>query len=284
MIERGSSLLSGQEPFVGQLIADEFGRRGVDIALDTELESVTRPGVSDSGVGKLHGGAATVRAGGSTWEVDEIVVAAGRKPSSDGIGLDRIGVDVSGTNGYVPTDHHMAVIGCDDWLYAVGDVCGKAPLTHMGKYQARVAGDVITARAEGRATDGPRYVDLADRGIVPQVIFTDPQVASVGLTEAKARGQGIDVEAVEYDVSQVEGAALLSDHYNGRAKLVIDRSTDSLVGATFVGEGVAELLHSATTAIIGEVKLETLWHAVPSFPTVSEVWLRLLETRREQRV
>jgi dihydrolipoamide dehydrogenase len=150
----------------------------------------------------------------------------------------------------------------------------------MGKYQARVAGDVIAARAEGRSTDGPRYRDLADEGVIPQVIFSDPQVAAVGLTEARARAKRIDVEVVEYDLGEVEGATLLRDDYTGRAKLVIDRSTDTLVGATFVGSDVAELLHSATTAIAGKVTLETLWHAVPSFPTVSEIWLRLLETRR----
>ena len=72
--------------------------------------------------------------------------------------------------------------------------------------------------------------------------------------------------------------------YSGRAKLVVDRATDTLVGATFVGSEVAELLHSATTAIVGKVTLETLWHAVPSFPTVSEVWLRLLESRRSSGV
>ena len=116
--------------------------------------------------------------------------------------------------------------------------------------------------------------------MVPAVVFTDPQVASVGLTESTARERGIDVEPVEYDLARVAGAALLRDDYRGHAKLVVDRSTDTLVGATFVGTDVAELLHSATTAIVGRVPLDTLWHVVPSYPTVSEVWLRLLETRR----
>jgi dihydrolipoamide dehydrogenase len=116
--------------------------------------------------------------------------------------------------------------------------------------------------------------------VVPSVTFTSPEVASVGLTEQAARDLGIDVETVEYDTSQVSGAALLLDGYVGRAKLVIDRARDVLVGATFVGTGSAELVHSATVAIIGGVTLSDLWHAVPSYPTVSEVWLRLLEARR----
>jgi pyruvate/2-oxoglutarate dehydrogenase complex dihydrolipoamide dehydrogenase (E3) component len=176
----------------------------------------------------------------------------------------------------------MGVIGAGDWLYAVGDVCGRALLTHMGKYQARVAGDVIAARAERRPLHGMRYRDLADDGVVPAVVFTDPQVAAVGLTEAAARERGIDVQTVDYDLGSVAGAKLLRDGYAGRAKLVVDRGTGTLVGATFVGADVAELLHSATIAIVGKVDLETLWHAVPSYPTVSEVWLRLLESRRRE--
>jgi pyruvate/2-oxoglutarate dehydrogenase complex dihydrolipoamide dehydrogenase (E3) component len=150
----------------------------------------------------------------------------------------------------------------------------------MGKYQARIAGDVIAARAEGRSLDGSRYRDVADHDMVPAVVFTEPQVASVGLTESAARERGIDAQALEYDIASVAGASLLRDDYTGRAKLVVDRATDTLVGATFVGTEVAELLHSATVAIVGKVSLDTLWHAVPSYPTVSEVWLRLLESRR----
>jgi pyruvate/2-oxoglutarate dehydrogenase complex dihydrolipoamide dehydrogenase (E3) component len=125
-----------------------------------------------------------------------------------------------------------------------------------------------------------RYRDLSDHDMVPAVVFTDPQVAAVGLTESRAREAGLEAEAVERDLASVAGASLLRDGYVGRAKLVIDRARDTLVGATFVGSDVAELLHSATTAIVGKVPLETLWHVVPSYPTVSEIWLRLLEARR----
>jgi pyruvate/2-oxoglutarate dehydrogenase complex dihydrolipoamide dehydrogenase (E3) component len=280
IIEVVGSLLGAHEPFVGELIAEAFRTRGVTVLVDTKVQSVARAGVADTGIGRLHGGPAIVTAAGGPFEVDEIVVAAGRTPSSADIGLERIGVDVGASDGYVVTDDHMAVVDADAWLYAIGDVCGRALLTHMGKYQGRIAGDVIGARAEGRPTDGPRYRDVADDGIVPAVVFTEPQVAAVGLTEAAARERGIGVQTVEYDLASVAGAKLLRDGYTGRAKLVVDRSSDTLVGAAFVGSDVAELLHSATTAIVGTVTLETLWHAVPSYPTVSEVWLRLLEARR----
>jgi pyruvate/2-oxoglutarate dehydrogenase complex dihydrolipoamide dehydrogenase (E3) component len=280
VIEPAPSLLEKQEPFAGELIAAQFDKLGITVLLATRLESVQRPAVADTGVGRIHGGPATVTTGESTFEVDEIVVAAGRTPTTAGIGLERVGIDVSNSHGYVTTDDHMAVIGADGWLYAVGDVCGRALLTHMGKYQGRIAGDVVAARAEGRPTDGSRYRDVADHDMIPAVVFAEPQVASVGLTEASARDKGIEVETLEHDLGAIAGAALLRDGYTGRAKLVVDRSTDTLVGATFVGPDVAELLHAATTAIVAKVTLETLWHTVPSYPTVSEIWLRLLESRK----
>ncbi|MDF2469003.1 MAG: NAD(P)/FAD-dependent oxidoreductase [Rhodococcus erythropolis] len=149
----------------------------------------------------------------------------------------------------------------------------------MGKYQARVCGDVIAARAESRGLRGPRYTASADNGQVPQVVFTSPEIAWVGRTEKKARDDGYDVEVVEIELA-VAGSSLLRDDYSGRAKLVIDKATDVILGATFAGPEVSELVHAATIAVVGAVPLETLWHAVPSYPTVSEVWLRLLEARR----
>ncbi|MGN6126510.1 MAG: pyridine nucleotide-disulfide oxidoreductase, partial [Humibacter sp.] len=168
-----------------------------------------------------------------------------------------------------------------DWLYAVGDVNGRALLTHQGKYQARAAGEAIAARLNGdvlQAETWGRHVATADHGAVPRVIFTDPEVAAVGLTEEQARRAGLEVRTVEYDLGAVSGARLHADGYTGRAKLVIDERRRVVVGATFVGQDVAELLHSATIAIVGEVTIDRLWHAVPSYPTISEVWLRLLET------
>ncbi len=280
VIEPAPRLLGKQEPFAGELIAAQFEKLGITVLLGSGVDSVRRPAVTDAGIGRIHGGPATVTAGGSSLEVDEIVVAAGRTPTSGEIGLDGLGIDVSESHGYITTDDQMAVLGADGWLYAVGDVCGRALLTHMGKYQGRIAGDVISARADGRPTDGSRFRDVADHDMIPAVVFAEPQIASVGLTEASARDKGIDVETLEHDLGSIAGAALLRDGYTGRAKLVVDCSTDTLVGATFVGPDVAELLHAATTAIVAKVTLETLWHVVPSYPTVSEIWLRLLESRK----
>ncbi|WP_327093174.1 hypothetical protein [Nonomuraea sp. NBC_01738] len=148
----------------------------------------------------------------------------------------------------------------------------------MGKYQARVCGDVIAARARGTSDGEPSLVDSADGRGAPQVVFTDPQVCAVGLTEETARAMGFGVRVVEYEIGDVAGASLLGDGYAGRAKAVVDEGRGVLLGVTFAGPDVAELLHAATIAVTAEVPLATLWHAVPAFPTVSEVWLRLLET------
>jgi pyruvate/2-oxoglutarate dehydrogenase complex dihydrolipoamide dehydrogenase (E3) component len=121
------------------------------------------------------------------------------------------------------------------------------------------------------------HVATADHGAVPQVTFTDPEVASVGIMSQDAEKLGIAAQVVDYNIGWVAGASLHADHYEGQARLVVDRERQVIVGATFVGQDVAELLHSATIAIVGEVPISRLWHAVPSYPTISEVWLRLLE-------
>ncbi|QII07511.1 NAD(P)/FAD-dependent oxidoreductase [Rhodococcoides fascians A25f] len=275
MIVRGSSLLAGSEPFAGELVAEALKTRGGAIMLDASLESVSRENTADTGIGRIHGGPVTLVVDGSEIVADEVLVAAGRTPASSDLGLSSLGLD---EGHYIDVDDHLSVPG-HDWLYAVGDVNGRAPLTHMGKYQGRVAGDVIAARAEGKPLDQKRFRATADHGQIPQVVFTPVEVASVGLTEAKARQEGIDVEIVAQDIA-VAGSSLQQDDYSGRAQLVIDRGTDTIVGATFVGPGVAELVHAATVAVVGKVSLDDLWHAVPSYPTVSEIWLRLLETRR----
>ena len=275
MIVRGSSLLAGSEPFAGELVAEALKKRGATIMLDASAESVSRENPADTGVGRIHGGPVTLTVGGDDLVVDEVLVAAGRAPASSDLGLSSLGLD---EGHYIDVDDHLSVPG-HDWLYAVGDINGRAPLTHMGKYQGRVAGDVIAARAEGKPLDRKRFRATADHGQIPQVVFTPLEVASIGLTEAKARKEGIDVEIVAQDIA-VAGSSLQQDDYSGRAQLVIDRATDTIVGATFVGPGVAELVHAATIAVVGKVSLDDLWHAVPSYPTVSEIWLRLLEARR----
>ncbi|MGQ4616646.1 FAD-dependent oxidoreductase [Nocardia sp. R7R-8] len=280
LLVRGSALLAANEPFAGERVAAALTDAGVRVRFRTEPTAVERPAAKDTGEGRIHGGTVTVQLRGpegeSTLEVDEIVVAAGRAPATEGLGLDAVGL----SDGYVAVDDHLTARDVEgEWLYVVGDLNHRAALTHMGKYQGRVCGDVIAARAAGKPLADARFVASSDHGKVPQVVFTAPEVASIGLTEAAARDAGHAVETVELDID-VAGSALSRDDYAGHAKLVIDSATDTVLGATFVGPEVGEHLHAATIAVVGRVPLSTLWHAVPAFPAVSEFWLRLLEARR----
>jgi dihydrolipoamide dehydrogenase len=214
---------------------------------------------------------------GATVTAQQVLVATGRRPRTHGLGLEAIGL----TSGdWLEVDDTLRVTGYD-WLYATGDVNHRALLTHQGKYQARAAGDVIAARAAGQPVqDQPwgRHVATADHEVVPQVTFTDPEVASVGLTAERAQRSGRRVRVIDYDLSWIAGASAHADDYRGTARAIVDEDRQVLVGVTFVGPDVAEMIQAATIAIVGEVPLSRLWHAVPAYPTVNEVWLRFLET------
>ncbi len=154
------------------------------------------------------------------------------------------------------------------WLYAIGDCHGLAPLTHMGKYHGRIAAAAIL---------GEELAGQASELVVPRVTFTDPQVCAVGRTAAEARAAGLRVTVVSTPTGEVPGADTQGNGIGGTSQLVIDDKTRAVVGATFTGPGLQELLHPATVAICGGVTVDRLRHAVPSFPAVSEVWLHLLE-------
>ncbi|MBV9823754.1 MAG: NAD(P)/FAD-dependent oxidoreductase [Actinobacteria bacterium] len=285
VVEGAPELLARNEPFAGQILRTAFEQAGITVRTGAKVTAAHRAEVNDAPVGHRHGGEVTITLdSGEQLTADEVLVAAGRRPHSDDLGLETVGLK---PGGYVSVDDQLTVEGVEgEWLYAIGDLCGRALLTHMGKYQARIAGEVIAARAAGRALETGltgRHADITDHDQVPQVTFTDPEIGSVGLTEQQARDKGLDVEAVEYDMANLAGTYVLREHYVGRAKLVIDRQADLLVGATFVGTGIAELVHSATVAVVAKVPLPVLWHVVPSYPTASEVWLRLLEELDRRR-
>src|SRR2546423_2525616 len=259
VVEGLDRLLGKEEPFAGTEVEEAFEAEGIRVIAGVKRTAVDR-----------RPGAARLRAtldGGTVIEADEILVAVGRKPNTGDLGLDTVGLEPGEP---VEVDERLRAKGvAGGWLYAVGDCNGLSLLTHMGKYQARIAGDVIL---------GKDATDRASRDIVPRVTFTDPQVCAVGLTEAQARERGLTVKVVDHPTGGVAGGSVTAKDFKGTSRLVVDEDRRVLVGATFTGPGTADLLHSATVAIAGQVTLDALWHAVPSFPTVSEVWLRLLET------
>jgi dihydrolipoamide dehydrogenase len=245
--------------------------RGVEVHTGCEITAARRDGaevVATTSHGDLRG--------------DELLVAVGRRARTRDIGLDSVGLE---PGRYLNVDDTLQVRGVP-WLYGVGDVNGRQQLTHMGKYQARQAGAAIVARARGEqvSTDPwSPFVATADHRATPSVVFTLPQVAGVGLTSVQAEQDGVPHRVVTYELGSVAGSRIFADGYEGTAIAVVDPEREVLLGVTFVGPAVAELLQAATIAIVGEVPISRLWHAVPAFPTMSEIWLRLLETWRDER-
>ncbi len=258
VLEGADRLLAREEPFASQELRMAFEAEGIGVVTGARMTAASRQGRDGPVVARL--------ADGREFTGDEILVAVGRRPATTGLGLDRVGLEPGGP---IQVDGQLrAADVAGGWLYAIGDCTGLAPLTHMGKYQARIAAAAIL---------GFPAADTASHRAVPRVTFTDPQVCAVGLTEAQARAAGLRVTAVTTPTGQVPGAYTQGNGIHGTSQLVVDDDRRTVVGATFTGPGLQELLHSATVAITGRVPVDQLWHAVPSFPTVSEVWLHLLE-------
>ncbi|MFB9574141.1 NAD(P)/FAD-dependent oxidoreductase [Streptomyces yanii] len=272
MLIRGKGLLPKMEPFAGELVAEALTEAGADIRTGVSATSVRRAGPDGPVTVELDNG--------ERIETDEILFATGRAPRTDDLGLETVELK---PGSWLEVDDSCRVEG-SNWLYAVGDVNHRALLTHQGKYQARIAGAAIAARAQGTAPLSTErwgaHAATADHAAVPQVVFTDPEAASVGLTLAAAERAGHRVRAVDHDLAAVAGSGLYADGYRGHARMIVDLDREIVLGVTFVGPGIGELLHSATVAVAGEVPIDRLWHAVPAYPTISEVWLRLLEAYR----
>ena len=253
LVHRGDRLIEREERFAGAQVETALREAGVDVRLQTSVTAVAR-----------NGAVRIELDDGTTSEADEILVAIGRTPRTTDVGVETVGLE---PGKHVLVDESLRVPG-HDWLYAVGDVNGRALLTHMGKYQARLAADAILGKTVRLRSDG---------GASPRVIFTDPQVGAVGLTLAAATEAGLHVRAVDVETSGNAGGSFVGRGAPGTSRLVVDEERRIVVGATITGAEVAESLHAATIAVVAEVPLEELWHAVPSFPTRSELWLRLLE-------
>jgi dihydrolipoamide dehydrogenase len=255
VVEAEDRILATEEPFASEQIGAGLEAAGVEI----------RTGIKAVGAARGESGQVTLRLeGDEELRGDELLVAVGRRPRTSELGLETAGVE---GGGYLEVDDRLRV-GGSEWLYAIGDVNGRALLTHMGKYQARVCADVIcgedvTARAD---LIGP-----------PRVVFTEPQLAAVGRTLAAAVKDGIEARAVDVETAANAGASFHGRNAPGTSRIVVDTEREVIVGASFVGPEIAESLHAATIAVTAEIPLSQLAHAVPAFPTRSEAWLNLIE-------
>jgi pyruvate/2-oxoglutarate dehydrogenase complex dihydrolipoamide dehydrogenase (E3) component len=259
LIEAATRLIAAEEEFASEEVLQSLRERGVEVVLGVKATAVQRAGAPD----RPRGPATVELEDGRSFSADQLLAALGRTPNSTGLGLEVLGIE-GGSN--IEVDERMRVPG-HDWLYVVGDANGRVLLTHMGKYQARVAAEHILGRPAALRSDGR---------CSPRVIFTEPQVAAVGHTLAGAEQAGLQVRAIDRPIGSNAGASFIGHGAPGRARIVVDLQRRIIVGATFTGVEVAESLHAATIAVIGEVPMERLWHAVPCFPTRSEIWLQLM--------
>lgn len=253
LVESSERLLPSMEPFAGEQLAEGLREAGVELRLGGKAVAARR---EDDAVLELEGG--------ETVAGEQILVAIGREPRTAEIGLETVGLE---TGESIEVDSRLRAAG-SEWLYAVGDVNGRALLTHAGKYQARIAADVIC---------GDDVEAWADQTHPPQVVYTDPQIAAVGHTLQSAREAGIEARVAETKTSATAGASFVGRNTEGTTRLVIDDERGVIVGATFVGFETAEFLQAATIAITGGVPLARLRHAIPVFPSRSEIWLQLVE-------
>lgn len=260
LIEAEHRLISREEPFASAELRDALTERGVDVRVGIRAESVHR-----------QDGIVTVAlSDGDRVQGDQILVAVGRRPLTGDLGLETLGLEAREV---IEVDDHLRVPGVP-WLYAIGDVNGRSLLTHVGKHQAAVLSEILGGRRTGGVGE--------DVG-APRVIFTEPQVAAVGLSLQAAIDRGLKARAYDVPSSGTAGASFHGRNTRGTSRIVVDERRGVIVGATFTGTDVAEWLHAATIAIVGRIPIERLWDAIPAFPTRSEIWLKLLEQREGER-
>jgi pyruvate/2-oxoglutarate dehydrogenase complex dihydrolipoamide dehydrogenase (E3) component len=256
LIEGSERLIAREEPFASEQVREALESQGARVVLGVSAAAARRD---------PRGEVTLVLEDGRELAGEELLVAVGRRPNTDELGLETLGLKAGRP---VAVQDSMRAVG-HEWLYAIGDVNGRVLLTHMGKYQGRVAAAHILGRPTPLLSDGLRS---------PRIVFTEPQIAAVGHTLASAREAGcVSARAVDVPTSANAGASFVGRDAPGTCRLVVDEDRNTIVGATFTGVEVAESLHAATIAVVGEVPLQRIWHAVPCFPTRSEVWLSLLE-------
>jgi pyruvate/2-oxoglutarate dehydrogenase complex dihydrolipoamide dehydrogenase (E3) component len=249
LVESGPQLLGKEEGSIAEALAGVLRRSGVDVRLGVQVE---RAEPTEEGWARVH------LSDGTTVEAARVLVATGRTPTTDGLGLDALGIEV-GDAGQLDVDGQCRVRG-QEHVWAAGDVTGIAPFTHTANYQGRIVVDNLLGGCRA-----------ADYRAIPRAVYTDPAVASVGMDAASAREQGIDALTAVMDLADVARTSAEGGS-GGRLVLTADRAKGVLIGAAAIGPRADEWLSEAALAIRAEVPLHVLTEVVHAFPTFGEAY------------
>ena len=253
IVQGAARLADREDERVSQLLTESLGADGIEVRTGVHAERVTRDGDER----------AVTLDDGTTVRGEQLIVAVGRRPRSADIGLETIGVP-SGPHGGVPIDEHCRVT---EGVWAAGDCTGQMLFTHLAKYQARIA--LAWMRGQPRR---------ADYRAIPRVIFTDPEVAGVGMTEAQAHEVGLDAAVARIDLpGSIARPYTYERDPRGELSVVMDRARRVLVGAWAVAPLASEWIHQAGLAIRAEIPFEVLLDTVAQFPSYSEAYLSALQ-------
>jgi dihydrolipoamide dehydrogenase len=253
IVQRADRLLDREEPRVGELINGILEKDGIDIRL----------GRTPVRVGQSAAGRTVELDDGSQIEADVVVLATGRRPNTDGLGLDAVGVTLDARGG-IPIDDRCQVA---DGLWALGDATGVAMFTHVAMYQGRIVADNILGQNR-----------RANYASIPRVVFADPEIAAVGLNTAAATERGMEIVTAEVDLAKSLSRpwTYQTDPF-GFLGVIVDRKRRRLAGAWAVAPLASEWIHQAALAIRADLPLEVLLDQVAQFPTFTEAYLQALE-------
>jgi pyruvate/2-oxoglutarate dehydrogenase complex dihydrolipoamide dehydrogenase (E3) component len=270
-----AEILPKVEPEAAKVVRKSLEASGVTVRLSSRVSKIEKHAANSLSV---------VLSNGETISGSVLLNATGRRPRTHDFGLESIGLTGEGTP--LQTDASLAVPlsqGAEPWLYAVGDVNGLGPTTHMGVYQARIASNAILSSIREKQPSininppiGAIVTEARQsENTFPQVIFTEPNIGAVGHTLASAQAAGLKVRAVDSDF-YIPGALLYGDEQPGWARWVIEEETHRLVGATFCCVEGSEFINASQVAILQGLTLKEMVHVVPPFPSRGEIWTYLL--------
>jgi pyruvate/2-oxoglutarate dehydrogenase complex dihydrolipoamide dehydrogenase (E3) component len=252
IVQGAERLIDREDPAVGDLIADYLREEGIDVRLGVKARAARR---SD-------GHRVLVLEDGEEVAGQELLIATGRRPRVNDIGLESVGIEPNAKG--IQIDERCRAA---DGVWAIGDVTGVMPFTHVGMYQGRIA----CADIAGRPV-------TADYSAIPRVVFCDPEIAAAGMTEQQARERGIDIATSHVSLPDaIARPWTYEENPRGDLGLIADRSRKVLVGAWAVAPLAGEWIHQAALAIKTQTPIEVLRDTVAQFPTFSESYLKAVE-------